>query len=199
MTEVKIDIRKKRKMETRKHIISAATGEFSKKGILATNTSDIAKKAGVAHGTIFSHFPTRDDLLIEVMSVFSRKICSETHDIAEKGKSLKKMLKMHLKVLEKFENFYARLVTDSKHLPKKARNFFVLIQSVVSYHIMVVAKKEMAEGKIKKMPFHFLFNSWIGLIHHYIANRDLFTPNGSVIKLHSDKLINEYLRLLASK
>lgn len=197
MSNIKLDLRKKRKIETRKRIITMAMSEFSKKGIFATNTLDIAKRASVSHGTIFAHFPTRDDLLIEVINVFGSKLCNETHILAEKGSSLKKMLKTHLKILEKFEDFYAWLTAEVNSLPQKAKIFFVLSQSVVSYHIMVVAKKEMSKGKIKKMPFHFLFNLWIGLLHHYIINRDLFAPKNSVIKLYGDKLIDRYLKLLA--
>jgi AcrR family transcriptional regulator len=49
-------------------IIQAAIEMFSEKGFAATSTSEIAKKAGVAEGTIFRHYKTKKDLLISIVS-----------------------------------------------------------------------------------------------------------------------------------
>ena len=49
--------------ETRRRIV-AATGELhAERGVLATSWEDIAKRAGVAVGTVYRHFPSLDDLL----------------------------------------------------------------------------------------------------------------------------------------
>lgn len=49
--------------ETRRRIV-AATGELhAEQGVLATSWEDIAKRAGVAVGTVYRHFPSLDDLL----------------------------------------------------------------------------------------------------------------------------------------
>lgn len=45
--------------EKQKKIIIAAIESFSEKGYAATSTSEIAKKAGVAEGTIFRHYKTK--------------------------------------------------------------------------------------------------------------------------------------------
>lgn len=48
-------------------IIEAAIEIFSEKGYAATSTSEIAKKAGVAEGTIFRHYKTKKELLISIV------------------------------------------------------------------------------------------------------------------------------------
>lgn len=48
-------------------IIEAAIESFSEKGYSATTTSEIAKKAGVAEGTIFKHYKTKKDLLLAII------------------------------------------------------------------------------------------------------------------------------------
>ncbi|MRG87438.1 TetR/AcrR family transcriptional regulator [Salinibacillus xinjiangensis] len=49
-------------------IIQAAIEIFAEKGYAATSTSEIAKRAGVAEGTIFRHYKTKKDLLISIVS-----------------------------------------------------------------------------------------------------------------------------------
>lgn len=54
--------------EKQKQIIVAAIESFSEKGYAATSTSEIAKKAGVAEGTIFRHYKTKKDLLFSIVT-----------------------------------------------------------------------------------------------------------------------------------
>jgi AcrR family transcriptional regulator len=55
------------KAKSRSAIISAALELFAKKGFSATTTDEIAKKAKVSKGLIFSHFPTKDDILLTLI------------------------------------------------------------------------------------------------------------------------------------
>ena len=43
------------------------------------------------------------------------------------------------------------------------------------------------------MPLHLLFNTWTGLVHHYLSQRDLFNPKGSVIRRYGDELLEHFL------
>ncbi|NMD72347.1 TetR/AcrR family transcriptional regulator [Bacillus sp. DNRA2] len=54
--------------EKQKQILLAAIDSFSEKGYAATSTSEIAKKAGVAEGTIFRHYKTKKDLLMAIVA-----------------------------------------------------------------------------------------------------------------------------------
>ncbi len=54
----------------------------------------------------------------------------------------------------------------------------------------------MVNGDIRSIPMHLLFNTWIGLIHYYLFNRDLFSPDGSVMEKIGEELINHFMRLL---
>lgn len=52
--------------ETRKRIVTAATGEFRKNGIVATGLSDLMAAAGLTHGGFYKHFDSKDQLVAEV-------------------------------------------------------------------------------------------------------------------------------------
>src|SRR5438874_13590330 len=57
--------------DKRDRILSAAERIFARHGFFAAKVSDVAKEAGVADGTIYLYFKSKDDLLI---SLFERRM-----------------------------------------------------------------------------------------------------------------------------
>ncbi|MEN4099778.1 MAG: helix-turn-helix domain-containing protein [Anaerolineaceae bacterium] len=53
--------------QKRATLFSAALKLFVKKGVMNTSTAEIAKEAGVAAGTLFLYFPTKQDLLDQLV------------------------------------------------------------------------------------------------------------------------------------
>jgi AcrR family transcriptional regulator len=82
-------------------ILDAAVRIFSEKGYSAATTSEIAKEAGIAEGTIFRYFKTKKDILrkvmIKVIEVFGeRLITTRLSKLFEenKDKSEKEIIKI---------------------------------------------------------------------------------------------------------
>ena len=53
-----------KKAATRARIVTAALALFQTRGFDATTTRAIAKKAGIAEGTVFNYFPTKEDIAL---------------------------------------------------------------------------------------------------------------------------------------
>ncbi|MBN7771751.1 TetR/AcrR family transcriptional regulator [Clostridium aminobutyricum] len=187
------------KDQTRKHIIEVALEQFAQNGITATRTADIAKAAKVSHGTVFSHFLTQEELLNTVIEEFGIKVSKRLHELAASHTGLRQVLEAHLNGLTEFEAFYTRLVIEGRLLPQSARNTLTIIQSSISFHISQAAEEAMKEGYVDRYPIHLLFNTWIGLIHYYLANNDLFAPGESVLKRYGQEILDHYMRLISSK
>src|SRR6266542_1594454 len=69
-------VRQRRASETRARIFAAATDLFSKRGYQATTIDSIAAQAGVAKGTFFVHFPSKDAVitaLVRMQTTAARK------------------------------------------------------------------------------------------------------------------------------
>jgi AcrR family transcriptional regulator len=49
--------------DKRNAILEAATRLFAERGLTAAPTSEISKQAGIAEGTLFTYFETKDDLI----------------------------------------------------------------------------------------------------------------------------------------
>ena len=61
--------------EKRQTLLDAAAETVAEQGLAASPTSLIAKKAGVAEGTLFRYFPTKDDLLNELYIHLKQNMC----------------------------------------------------------------------------------------------------------------------------
>ncbi|MCR4437345.1 MAG: TetR/AcrR family transcriptional regulator [Eubacteriales bacterium] len=193
---MRVSTRQTQKSNTRKKIIETAYRIFSEKGF-SVPTSIIAKEAGVSHGSIFVHFPTLNDLLICLLSDFGDNMGASLHMLAKKCYSVENLLKEHLNVLEEYEAFYSRLILEKNRLPDEAKSTFVIIQSTVAFHFSSVIDREIEKGTVKKLPIHILFNTWLGLVHYYLLNKEFFSDsNGSVIRRYRAELLSTYLNLI---
>lgn len=200
MTETKSKTwRQIQKERTRKLLIETAFEQFAQRGFTTTRTADIAKAAKVSHGTVFAHFSTQEELLNVVIEEFGARVSLRLHELAVCNKSLRDVLVAHLRGLTEFEAFYTKLVIEGRLLPESARNTFTLIQSTISLHLSQAAEREIKKGTIDSYPIHLLFNTWLGLIHYYLANNDLFAPEESVLERYGQELLDHYMRLITSK
>lgn len=70
-------IREARRRETRARLFDAALAEISQRGLAAADVSAIVADAGVARGTFYFHFPTKEHVLVEVERAEETRIVSE--------------------------------------------------------------------------------------------------------------------------
>lgn len=185
--------RKEQKKQTREKLLNTAFEVFSENGLLDTTTADVAKAAGVSHGSLFLHFPSREQLIAAVVEEFGMQLGEELIT-AMSGRSLRCVLEAHLSVLQKWEAFYRELVVCGPHLTEELGVVFANIQSGVGYSISCAIA-----GKEEAAPNPLVLNTWLGLVHYYLTHRDLFVPSGSVLKAKGDDLINFYVELIQGR
>jgi AcrR family transcriptional regulator len=188
--------RQEQKVVTRDRLVNAAMVLFARKGIAETTTADVAKSIRMSHGVVFLHFPTRDDLVIAVIDEFGRRLSAEFRQAFEHDLGLRAVLHAHLRVLAELEPFYARLVTEAPMLPPKVRSTLMLLHAAVSYELFQALERERKAGRARKIERPLLFNTWIGLVHHYLVNRDVFATGNSVIAEQGEILVNHFMALI---
>lgn len=69
-------LRQQRKAETRAELSRAAHECFAEQGFVAAQIGDIARRAGVAHGTFYVHFASKEAVLDELLAEFNRELIS---------------------------------------------------------------------------------------------------------------------------
>jgi AcrR family transcriptional regulator len=189
--------REKQKRDTRRRILDAACGVFARDGILASTTAAVAKEAGIAHGSVFAHFGSQESLVVAVIEAFGEAVSLRLHELVEAGTGTRGVLEAHLRGIREREDFYARLVVEASLLPEASRQSLILIQSVIAFHLSPAIEADAKAGRIKAMPLALLFNTWLGLLHYYLSNRELFAPGASVIDRRGSELLDHFMSLIS--
>ncbi|MBW1722439.1 MAG: TetR/AcrR family transcriptional regulator [Deltaproteobacteria bacterium] len=74
------------KLSRKKDILEAATLLFSRKGFRETSMSDLCRMTGVAEGTIFYHFKSKEELFISVLERLKQDILDEFQRYMEENR-----------------------------------------------------------------------------------------------------------------
>ena len=75
--KVKSSRRETRRRQTRERILGAAIAEFKRAGMAGADVNAIVSAAGVAHGTFFFHFPSKEHVLLELERREETRIAAE--------------------------------------------------------------------------------------------------------------------------
>jgi AcrR family transcriptional regulator len=80
--------RETKRLQTRERLMGAAIAEFKRAGMAEADVGAIVAAAGVAHGTFFFHFPTKEHVLLELEQREEERIAKQlarsmgsTHDL----------------------------------------------------------------------------------------------------------------------
>jgi AcrR family transcriptional regulator len=69
--------REAKRLQTRERLMGAAIAEFKRSGMAEADVAAIVTAAGVAHGTFFFHFPTKEHVLLELEHREEERIAKE--------------------------------------------------------------------------------------------------------------------------
>lgn len=105
--------RQKRSIEKYEKIIEAAFKLFNEKGYFNTTTTDIAKEADIATGSIYTYFKDKKEIYIEVLNRVTKNISEPSQSFWENNGKLdlqdiekvKNVLKMFIKSMMIYHNF----------------------------------------------------------------------------------------------
>ncbi|MCG7344338.1 TetR/AcrR family transcriptional regulator [Sporosarcina sp. ACRSL] len=153
--------------EKQRQILIAATEMFAEKGFAATSTNEIAKKAGVAEGTIFRHYKTKKDLLLSIVTPMMLKMLGPI--------ILKDLNKVLNKDFEHFEDFVRAMIKNRQEFLEKNLKVVQIFLQEVPFHPEL--KEQFIEHIGKKV-----INRLIQIIEHYQSK-------GQIVKLPATTVI----------
>jgi AcrR family transcriptional regulator len=85
-----VSVREAKRLQTRERLFGAAIAEFKRAGMAEADVGTIVAAAGVAHGTFFFHFPTKEHVLLEMehreeerMAAQFGRFVNGSHDLAD--------------------------------------------------------------------------------------------------------------------
>ena len=128
----------------REAILRAAIDLFAERGFFNAQVADVARAAGVAAGTVYLYFRSKDDLLISIFDRTMRDAIAEGRaavlDVPDPRERLRRMARVHLARLGRDRNlavvFQVELRQSIKFMERlsasKLRDYLGLIRSAVA-------------------------------------------------------------------
>lgn len=172
---------------------------FAEKGYANTSTSEIAKASGVAEGTIFRHYGTKDNLLLAVLLPFIKELLPS---IAQGM-----MHEFSLDKFETFESFLRAVVHNRMNFLKENREVFKILVKELLYrdelrkeflsyvdkdifvfvrHIIDTFKEK---GEIKNLPTPVIMKMLGTFLGGYFTTRFIFLFEGDVEEEELDYIV----------
>jgi AcrR family transcriptional regulator len=177
---------------TRQRLIRASLELFATRGYHDTTTAQIAKKAGVAEGTIYRHFPSKQQLVNELYRAAQRWATKVVRDTAkaEDGRDARKQLAAVAHALVEgavrdptvvklglLESLGSILDEESR---KAERDFHGSIERLIA--------DGKAQGTVRPGAVEVWAGVWLAAVRHAVDRvvKEEWKPNDATIKLVID-------------
>lgn len=172
--------------EKQKKILAAATDMFAEKGFASTSTSEIAKKAGVAEGTIFRHYKTKKELLMSIVAPMMakliapfvikdlNKVLNQNYESFEDF--IKAMIENRIKFLENNMHLFRILIQEIPFHPELKEHFTEHIGQKIFERLRQIVTHYQAKGQIIELPPETVMRVTLSTIFGYVIARYLLLP-----------------------
>ena len=111
----------------RERILEAAIKIFAEKGFFGAKVAEIAREAGVADGTIYLYFKSKDDLLICLFEDRMERINAALREHLAKESTaeakLRRFIEMHLRLVEEHRELVEVLTIELRQSAKFMREY----------------------------------------------------------------------------
>ena len=146
--------RKARSAARREAILTAALDEFSARGFEAARLDDVAKRAGVAKGTIYLYFRDKESLFQELIRTMLTPLVGtiETLGAADMPISVLSEQVVELFVREVYEtrrkDVIRLMITEGRRFPKLAEFYYREVLSRIIAAVRALLQRAAARGEV---------------------------------------------------
>lgn len=173
--------------DKQKKIIVAAIESFSEKGYASTSTSEIAKKAGVAEGTIFRHYKTKKELLISIVAPLMTKligpfVVNDFNKVLDKKHErvedfLKATIENRREVLIKLLPVLKIMIQEIPFQPELREQFLELIAKRIFDRVSSIIEGYQEKGQLIEMPAESVARLAITSVLGFLFTRYVLFPD----------------------
>ena len=148
--------RKRHKMITKKKLAEVAEQAFVNSDFKAS-TLDIAKKASVAHGTVFFHFKNRDELILSVVQRLVLQITDQLYSAYVESRTLEEYLSKHFEVFRANWRLTKSLLSGFSDFNEDVKQEVISLLAVTNYYTIESFNRWADKGLVRT-------NAWQGTL-----------------------------------
>lgn len=171
-----------------KNIIIAAIALFAERGYAATTTSEIARQAGVAEGTIFRHYKTKRDLLESIITpeIIDQIVPTLADDFTEEVLSkaypsfasfLRQLIENRFDFINENRQIMKIFATELFYQEELRNNFFVILKEKTIWRANNIIQYYKDQGELVDMPNQTLFRAMVTNVIGFLFTRFFIVPS----------------------
>lgn len=147
-------VRKIRSAERRDSILAAALDEFSSRGFEAARLDDVARRAGVAKGTIYLYFRDKESLFQELIRAMLTPLVGTIEAMGQADVPLAVLADriVELFVIEVYEtrrkDVVRLLISEGRRFPKLAEFYYREVLSRIIAAVRSLLRRAAARGEV---------------------------------------------------
>jgi len=165
-------VKRKKQKEGRSRILHAALEEFSERGFHASTIDSIAERAGIAKGTVYRYFNTKEGLFNalkeDTMSEFveiARQDLNKEEDVL---KIIEGVIRLYLSFFEKNSAFFKVIIQEHKEFGREFSEKFINELILALPGLKRRCWKASRIGYLKQMNYFTVFFGIIGFLNGVI-------------------------------
>lgn len=194
----------KRQTDKQQKIIETSIKLFAEKGYANTSTSEIAKEAGVAEGTIFRHYGTKENLLLSVLLPFIKaSIPSMAESVFNEVMSnhilcfedfLRAFLKNRLEFVHENKEIFQVFIKEILYSEELRKELIPYFSENILQRFSKVLDKYKDLGELSNIPSPILQRMIFTLVGGYFISRFVLLPDHR--EIDEDQEIEHLIRFI---
>ncbi len=160
----------------KKRIIEVARKVFAQKGYHLTTIDEVAKRTGIAKGTVYLYFPSKEKLFLEVlkdgMEGLREKIFQEIKGIDDPKEKIERLIYISLQFFEKHRSLFRTMllgdIPRGEH-KKTAKKAFKGYEEFMDW-LSDIMREGIEKGVLRELKPQWLAIAFIGIMKDFLLH-----------------------------
>jgi len=146
-------------------ILEASVNVFADHGFHQSTVSQIAKKAGVADGTIYLYFKNKEDILVQIFNYKTKQIFERFREVVDSAdnpvEKLRNLIRRHLQEFKQDRNLAVVYLAETRQINRVMEDQIKIMSKMYFDLVAEILEQGQQDGSFRKVLY-------LGLVKRHI-------------------------------
>ena len=146
-------------------ILEASVNVFADHGFHQSTVSQIAKKAGVADGTIYLYFKNKEDILVQIFNYKTKQIFERFREVVNSAdnpiEKLRNLIRRHLQEFQQDRNLAVVYLAETRQINRVMEDQIKIMSRMYFDLVAEILEQGQQDGNFRKVLY-------LGLVKRHI-------------------------------
>ena len=146
-------------------ILEASVNVFADNGFHQSTVSQIAKKAGVADGTIYLYFKNKEDILVQIFNYKTKQIFERFREVVNSAdnpiEKLRNLIRRHLQEFQQDRNLAVVYLAETRQINRVMEDQIKIMSKMYFDLVAEILEQGQQDGNFRKALY-------LGLVKRHI-------------------------------